>query len=166
MLQQSDNHKNPVQERSDWMALLARAPIELLEQALHPYSNDAPQWLRKPETGLMMIEGRTGGTGQRFNVGEVTVTRCALRLTHMTSEAPVGIAYILGRSHQHAYLAALADAVLLSKSEHSLTETLLTPIRAYLDQKSQMRKDQAESSKVEFFTVARESTQDEESEQS
>jgi alpha-D-ribose 1-methylphosphonate 5-triphosphate synthase subunit PhnG len=166
MLQQSDNHKNPVQKRSDWMALLARAPIELLEQALQPYSNDAPHWLRKPETGLMMIEGRTGGTGQRFNVGEVTVTRCALRLAHMTSEAPVGIAYILGRSHQHAYLAALADAVLLSKSGHGLTETLLTPIRAYLDQKSQMRKNQAESSKVEFFTVARESTQDEESEQS
>lgn len=146
------------------MALLARAPLDMLEQALTDYITHSPQWLRRPETGLMMIEGRTGGTGERFNVGEITVTRCALRLTEAGAHAPVGIAYILGRSHQRAYLAALADALLLSCTNSPLEQTLLDPIRQYLEQIKTNRQIQADSSKVEFFTVARETEQDHDSE--
>ena len=66
--------------RPEWMALLARAPQNLLDVALPQQGSSAPQWLRKPETGLMMVQGRAGGTGERFNLGEITVTRFALRL--------------------------------------------------------------------------------------
>ncbi len=146
------------------MALLARAPLEMLEQALTTHASAAPQWLRRPETGLMMIEGRTGGTGTRFNIGEVTVTRCALRLADAPASAPVGVAYVLGRSHQHAYLAALADALLLSPGNKQLEQTLLAPLRQHLEQVKINRQVQADSSKVEFFTVARETLQDHDSE--
>jgi len=43
-----------------WMALLSRAPLDLLESALAPYAAQAPQWLRQPETGLYMVQGRAG----------------------------------------------------------------------------------------------------------
>ena len=78
--------------RPDWMALLARAPLAQLESALQDEAQHEPQWLRRPETGLMMVQGRAGGTGERFNLGEVTVTRCALRPHGATRDGAVGVA--------------------------------------------------------------------------
>ena len=98
MLQAFDNSFSaPPLTRPRWMALLARAPIAMLEQALGAHGQLTPIWLRRPETGLMMVEARTGGTGQRFNLGEVTVTRCALRLPEAngqttTDNGVVGVA--------------------------------------------------------------------------
>ena len=101
--------------RPTWMALLARAPLPLLEQYLAPHLSNQSQWLRRPETGLMMVQGRAGGTGERFNLGEITVTRCTLRLGDAAGNTPVGVAYVLGRSdylraswHAHTRPASLA----------------------------------------------------------
>ena len=145
--------------RPQWMALLARAPVELLEPALGEHAAAAPQWLRMPETGLMMVQGRAGGTGERFNLGEVTVTRCALRLPAATAgQAAVGVAYVMGRSHRHARLAAVADALLQDPAHQAaLDASLLAPVRAHLAQRRADRQARAQSTKVEFFTVARES---------
>lgn len=144
--------------RADWMALLSRAPPDLLEGALAPHLDAAPQWLRAPETGLMMVQGRAGATGERFNLGEVTVTRCALRVAGAERDATlVGVAYVLGRSHRLARLAAVADALLQDTAQHALLETtLLGPIRQHLALQSGQRHARAQSTKVEFFTVARE----------
>ena len=144
--------------RPNWMALLARAPMPVLEAALAPHSSASPRWLRAPETGLMMVQGRAGGTGERFNLGEVTVTRCALRLPGATQQAPVGVAYVMGRSHRHAQLAALADALLQDLSQQPLLDAqLLQPVREYLAHQQVQRQQRVQSTKVEFFTVARES---------
>ena len=79
--------------RADWMALLSRAPLDLLESAVGAHWPAKPSWLRAPETGLMMVQGRAGATGERFNLGEVTVSRCALRMSLDTQdEAGVGVA--------------------------------------------------------------------------
>ena len=144
--------------RADWMALLSRAPPDLLECALATHLVAAPQWLRAPETGLMMVQGRAGATGERFNLGEVTVTRCALRLAGAERDAAlVGVAYVLGRSHRLARLAAVADALLQDGAQHTLLETtLLSPIRQHLALQSKQRHTRAQTTKVEFFTVARE----------
>ena len=56
--------------RAQWMALLARAPMGLLESALHEHATRPARWLRVPQTGLMMVQGRAGGTGERFNLGQ------------------------------------------------------------------------------------------------
>jgi alpha-D-ribose 1-methylphosphonate 5-triphosphate synthase subunit PhnG len=145
--------------RADWMALLSRAPLELLESAVGPHWPAKPNWLRAPETGLMMIQGRAGSTGERFNLGEVTVSRCALRLELASPQAAVvGVAYTLGRSHRQVSLAAVADAMLQDPTQQGLLEQiLLAPIREYLSHQRMVREQRAQSTKVEFFTVARES---------
>ena len=144
--------------RPDWMALLARAPLEVLEAGMGPFDQAPPRWLRAPETGLMMVQGRAGGTGERFNLGEVTVTRCALRLPGAPQQAPVGVAYVMGRSHRHAQLAAMADALLQDPSQHATLDLqLLQPVREHLAHQQVQRQQRVQSTKVEFFTVARES---------
>lgn len=153
--------------RPEWMALLARAPLPLLSGALTAHTHTTPLWLRKPETGLMMVQGRAGGTGERFNLGEVTVTRCALRLagadTDADVNAPVGVAYVLGRNHRQAQLAALADALLQDPLQRDLLEAqLIDPVRQHLQQMQAQRHERAQTTKVDFLTVAREAGGDDE----
>jgi alpha-D-ribose 1-methylphosphonate 5-triphosphate synthase subunit PhnG len=155
--------KNSPLTRQSWMALLARAPQHLLDQALAGHMNSQPQWLRRPETGLMMVQGRVGGTGERFNLGEVTVTRCALRLNTTASDAPVGVSYVLGRNHHQAQLAALADALLQDPAKHAALEAnLLTPLREHLQAQNSTRHVRAQTTKVDFLTMAREAGGDDE----
>lgn len=144
-------------QRADWMALLARAPLPLLESVLGAQAAE-PRWLRRPETGLMMVQGRVGGTGERFNLGEVTVTRCALRLGAADPSAAVGVAYVLGRSHRQAQLAAQADALLQDPAQQDgLDAALLTPVRQHLASQRAEQAARTQSTKVDFFTLARES---------
>src|SRR5262245_56704895 len=83
--------------RRHWMAVLARAARPDLEAAL-ARRDPAPRWrvLRAAEVGLAMIRGRAGGTGSPFNLGEMSVTRCAVALEG-NGATRVGIAYIAGR---------------------------------------------------------------------
>lgn len=155
-----DNHapQRP-SSRQAWMALLARAPQMLLEQGLNPHLGLQPQWLRRPETGLMMVQGRAGGTGERFNLGEITVTRCALRLKEADGDSPLGVAYVLGRSHRLAQLAATADALLQEpRWENELDSTLLEPIRQHLKAQQERRQQRTQSTRVDFLTMAREAS--------
>lgn len=150
-------------QRAHWMALLARAPLDLLEPALRGHLARPARWLRAPETGLMMVQGRAGGTGERFNLGEVTVTRCALRVQAEGAEPTVGVGYVLGRSQRHVHLAALADALLQDPAQQSaLDAALLAPLRRHLADQQAQRRARAASTKVDFFTVARESGGDDE----
>jgi alpha-D-ribose 1-methylphosphonate 5-triphosphate synthase subunit PhnG len=143
------------------MALLARAPEALLEQHLASQCLGNLEWLRPAETGLMMVQARAGGTGSRFNLGEVTITRCVLKPdAHLTRCQQVGVAYIMGSSHRHAQLAAVADALLQEPELHDhWDELLLRPISQSLSEKAQVKNAQAQATKVEFFTVAREAGQ-------
>lgn len=145
--------------RAEWIALLARAPLPMLEQALQAHQDSrSTQWLRRPETGLYMVQGRAGGTGERFNLGEVTVTRCALRSVGQDmAPSPVGVSYVMGRHHRQAELAALADALLQQDSHQSTLEhDLLNPVRQHLASQVARRQAQARSTRVDFFTLARE----------
>lgn len=158
MFQTYDHAQPPAQaERQAWMALLARAPQPLLEAALSELVQVQPQWLRRPETGLMMVQGRAGGTGERFNLGEVTVTRCALRVAASRDDAPVGVAYVMGRNHHQAQMAALADAMLQDPAlRPALEAALLVPVRQHLALQQAQRQQRAQTTKVDFLTVARE----------
>lgn len=143
--------------------MLARAPQDLLGGALASHIATPPQWLRRPETGLMMVQGRAGGTGERFNLGEITVTRCALRLAGASPEAPVGVAYVLGRSHRQAQLAAVADALLQDPAQRDrLEQQLLDPVRQHLQHLQAQRHERAQTTQVDFLTVAREAGGDDE----
>jgi alpha-D-ribose 1-methylphosphonate 5-triphosphate synthase subunit PhnG len=113
----------------------------------------------------MMIQARVGGSGERFNLGEVTVTRCALRLGEMDDASPVGVSYVLGRDHKQAQLAAVADALLQDAKHHGDLEVkLLEPVRQFLKQKQSTQDARAQTTKVDFFTVAREASSGEDGE--
>jgi alpha-D-ribose 1-methylphosphonate 5-triphosphate synthase subunit PhnG len=147
----------PGLNRPGWMALLARAPVDLLEAGLGEHALAQPHWLRAPETGLMMVQGRAGGTGERFNLGELSVTRCALRMRHGEADSAVGVAYVLGRVHRQARLAAVADALLQDPAQQAgLDQRLLAPIRQHLAAQRTERAAGVQATKVAFFTVARE----------
>jgi alpha-D-ribose 1-methylphosphonate 5-triphosphate synthase subunit PhnG len=140
-------------ERREWMGLLARAPRELLESWSQRAKAPAFSWLRRPESGLAMVRARAGGSGEKFNLGEMTITRCALRLENGAS----GVAYVQGRDHKKAELAALADALLQTKgTAERVKADLIRPIRAYLDARAAQVQRKAQATRVDFFTLARE----------
>jgi len=144
--------------RARWMACLARAPQAWLETRLGALCEGDLQWLRPAETGLMMVQGRAGGSGQRFNLGEVSVTRCVLKPdASRTGCTQVGVAYVMGGSHRHAQLAAVADALLQEPALHAHWNTVLVePLLQMQADQVQTHNAQAQATRVEFFTVARE----------
>lgn len=140
-------------ERARCLALLSRAPADLLEAWAGELASEAFDWLRPPEQGLVMLQGRAGGTGERFNCGEMTVTRCVIRL----HSGQTGVAYVQGRSARRAELAALADALLQDPDRaEAVRRGLIAPLAEQLASESERRGRKAQATKVEFFTLARE----------
>jgi alpha-D-ribose 1-methylphosphonate 5-triphosphate synthase subunit PhnG len=136
--------------RQQWMSLLAPAKAGRLD-ALFPRERfPSFAYLRKPETGLVMLRGRVGGTGSPFNLGEATVTRCAIRL----DDGTVGHAFVMGRSHAHALGAAICDA-LLQGPDSDLSQTVIAPLaRERAEREHELARKNA-ATKVEFFTMVR-----------
>lgn len=130
------------------MSLLARAPADRLA-ALVP---DLPDHalLRAPEIGSVMVQGRIAGTGAPFNLGEMTVTRCSLRLTDGT----VGHAYVQGRDRTHALRAAAVDALMQTDAAPALRPALDTLATEEATRRT-TRAAKAAATKVDFFTMVR-----------
>ncbi len=136
--------------RQDWMGLLARAPAGRLA-ALMPAPLPEHDLLRAPEVGAVMVRGRTGATGAPFNLGEMTVTRCSLRL----AGGAVGHAWVQGRDKDHARRAAIADALLQGPEAGAVRAAVLVPLAAEEDARRAARAAKAAATRVEFFTLVR-----------
>lgn len=138
--------------RKDWMSLLAKSPPARLA-ALFEAVGGKPgfAWLRPPEIGGVMLRGRMGGTGAPFNLGEMTVTRCALKLD--TGE--VGHAYVQGRDKAHAKRAALVDALMQTDRAEALRASILTPLETGMEEAKRARAAKAAATRVDFFTMVR-----------
>ena len=155
VLQDSYSHSisGDERERARCLSLLARAPAELLEAWAAGLGATEFEWLRQPEQGLVMVQARAGGTGERFNFGEMTVTRCVLRLR----SGRTGVAYVQGRSRRRAELAALADAMLQDPElADAVRDGLIAPVAAHLTSESERSARKAQATRVEFFTLAHE----------
>jgi alpha-D-ribose 1-methylphosphonate 5-triphosphate synthase subunit PhnG len=142
--------------RQSWMALLARATVEEMETALSKLE-PCPVYtlLRAPEIGLAMVRGRAGGTGNAFNLGEMTMTRCAVRINE--TPHPVGLSYIVGRDARRAELAALFDALLqLPNRPAVISDGLLGDIRDRIDSERRISQAETAATRVDFFTLVRE----------
>ncbi len=137
--------------RAEWMTLLAQSPLDALEQHWQAVGQPQFQWIRRPEQGAVMVRGRASGNGALFNLGEMTVTRCALQID--TGE--IGIAYLMGRSKRHAALAALFDCLMQreGRSGGPVAERLGSLARAAARRREDVLRDTA-SSKVEFFMTS------------
>ena len=144
---------SPTDARQRWMAVLAQASPEELERCWREVPAQPPyRMLRPPETGLVMVRGRAGGTGMRFNVGEMTVTRCALEL----DGGAVGVAYVRGRDRRHAELAAMLDALLQDPARRDdLERRVVAPLAAAQTARRRSAAERVAPSRVEFFTMVR-----------
>lgn len=139
-------------ERKAWMGLMAKAHDARVSQLLDGVMTRPDfNWLRVPEVGSVMVRGRAGGTGAPFNLGEMTVTRCALRLE--TGE--VGHAYIQGRNKADAEAAALVDALMQTAHHNDLRAQVLTPLEVEQAEARSSRAGKAAATKVDFFTMVR-----------
>jgi alpha-D-ribose 1-methylphosphonate 5-triphosphate synthase subunit PhnG len=142
-------------ERARWMSCLSQADPARLEAAWAGLQPSPPhRWLRQPETGLVMLRGRAGGSGQAFNLGEMTMTRAAVRIE---GESPAtGFGYVAGRNRRHAELAALFDALLQDETRRpALMAELIAPLQAAAAISRAVRAAEIAPTRVDFMTMVR-----------
>jgi len=135
--------------RRDWLSVLAKAAPARLAALLPELP--AHEMLRAPEIGTVMVQGRIGGTGAPFNLGEMTVTRCSIRL----AAGAVGHACVQGRDKGHAARAAIADALMQTDAAPRIEAQVLAPLRAEAAASRATRAAKAAATRVEFFTLLR-----------
>jgi alpha-D-ribose 1-methylphosphonate 5-triphosphate synthase subunit PhnG len=131
------------------MATLARASRDEVASLLGALPEH--EVLKAPETGTVMVEGRAGGAGRRFNLGEATVTRCVVRLPN----GRMGFSYALGRDHRKARLAALLDARLQDAAAGSELARGIVTLAARQATARDLASRKAAATKVDFFTLVR-----------
>lgn len=138
--------------RQRWMGVLARAgAAEILARLEAAPPLPPHRRLRGPETGLVMARGRQGGDGAPFNLGEVTVTRCSVRL----ADGAVGHAYVAGRDARQAELAAVLDAALQDPARRpALLDAVIEPLAAAQAERAAHDAAKAAATRVQFFTMA------------
>jgi alpha-D-ribose 1-methylphosphonate 5-triphosphate synthase subunit PhnG len=99
-----------------------------------------------------MLRGRAGGDGAAFNLGEMTVTRCSVRLT---DGGAIGHAYVAGRDSRQAELAAALDAALqVPALRPTLLREVIAPLAAAQAARAEEAARKAAATRVEFFTLA------------
>ena len=144
-------HSDPhIAARQRWMGVLARAGngLAAYESALKEAEYSL---IRAPEIGMTLVRGRMGGTGSPFNLGEMSVTRCVVRLT----DGRTGYSYVAGRDKQHAELAALADAHLQGTEQPHWMSGLIEPLAAAQQHQQAAKAAETATTQVEFFTLVR-----------
>ena len=141
-----------IEKRKSWMSLLATSnQSDLLNLWEQKKINIRYDWLRTPEIGSIMAQGRMGVTGDKFNIGEVTITRCSLKLNCGT----IGHSYVQGRSKKKAEISALCDALMQTKMSKEINKNIIIPLGKIKKDNKDKILSKAEATKVDFFTLVR-----------
>lgn len=113
--------------------------------------------VRGPQTGMAMVRGRMGGTGNAFNLGEMTLTRASVSLDNGTpGGGPLGHGWVSGRDHRHAELIALIDACAQHESFRTrIDNELIAPLQDELQTRDAQASRDAAATRVDFFTMVR-----------
>lgn len=136
--------------RENWLSLLASTDTYTLEEIWQKLGiMESYTWIRGAETGAVMVRGRMGGTGARFNMGEMTVTRATVRF----EDGAVGFGYTVGRAHRKAELVALLDAAF--QRDPALAERVVPPMAEARAAAREEKSRKAAATKVDFFTLVR-----------
>ena len=139
-------------DRKSWMSVLAKSRANDVDR-LWAAIQDQPSFkmLRAPEIGAVMVRGRMGATGDAFNLGEMTITRCSIELA--TGE--IGHGYVQGRDRRHSERAAILDALLQGPRNKEVVDHIITPLSDLRAGRKNKRAKKAAATKVDFFTLAR-----------
>lgn len=155
LVDQSAGDVSGNEARQAWMKTLSSAPPERLKdlwKSNADFNEIDFDIIRKPERGLVMVRGRAGGAGGRFNLGEMTVSRAAVRLEDGTT----GVSYISGRDLDHALIAAKLDALMQSdRYKVDAQSNVITVLQAEMDQRQDERAAKVAATRVNFFTMVR-----------
>ncbi|MEL6168073.1 MAG: phosphonate C-P lyase system protein PhnG [Pseudomonadota bacterium] len=140
------------QARERWLSVLARTPAAVLADHVDLPAPAGTRWVRPAVAGMVMSEGRAGGSGGRFSLGQVAVTRA-------TAErgGRLGIGYIMGHDPERAERMALADLALQEAPEALMAALVEPEARRQADVRA-TRAKKAAATRVEFFTIARQSS--------
>ncbi|HET7792681.1 MAG TPA: phosphonate C-P lyase system protein PhnG [Rhizobacter sp.] len=154
----TDNSSDTAQ-RQAWLAVLAHAPRDALAgHAAAATAGQAFDWLREPETGLALVRARIANRGDRFNLGEVTLTRCIARVT-VGGNATAGVGHVLGRDDERARWVAQLDALLQQPSlQQRLLAEVIAPLQALRAQAIADEQAHHAASRVSFYTLQSEAT--------
>ena len=138
--------------RKDWLSVLAKAdPAALARHWEAVGLAPAHTVLRPAEIGGVMVQGRMGGAGDAFNLGEMTVTRCSVQL----ESGAVGHGYVQGRDKTLALQAALWDALMQTDAAGQVREGILDPLEREAAARTAALAARAAQTKVDFFTLVR-----------
>lgn len=136
-------------DRQQWLSVLSQQKEHLTHYESQLKAN-AYEVVRAPEIGMAMVKGKTAGEGQVFNLGEVTVTRCVIRI----EDGTLGFGYVVGRNKSQAMLIALADAYL--QSDYATWKSvILKPLQIALQMRLEQQVHKVQATKVDFFTMVR-----------
>jgi alpha-D-ribose 1-methylphosphonate 5-triphosphate synthase subunit PhnG len=146
--------------RQAWLRTLALAEPGLLARLADTVLTDYRfETLRAPETGLVLLRARIGGDGDRFNLGEATVSRCVLRHLAPDGRAVAGVGHVLGRDVERARRVAALDALLQRDDLHdTLAAALLQPLADDTARRQAAERSATEATRVRFFTLMPEAT--------
>jgi alpha-D-ribose 1-methylphosphonate 5-triphosphate synthase subunit PhnG len=152
-----EKQDEPVQHeranRQRRLSVLAKAPgNELLSCWKQTGLDPSVELLRGPESGLVALQGRAGGSGQPFHVGEVSATRVTVRI----GSGQVGHAMISGRDTRKAQLVAVIDALAQDPAQAEMIErVIVAPLeRLAMEVDAKLRQETA-ATRVNFFTMVR-----------
>ncbi|MGK9167579.1 phosphonate C-P lyase system protein PhnG [Inquilinus limosus] len=146
------------ERRRGWMAVLAKADPRMLQRLWADLGGeDGFTTLRPAETGMVMVRGRAGGDGMPFALGEMTVTRCVVKLQGggLDGSDVLGFAYVAGRDRRHAEIAARADALLQTDRHDAIEAGLIAPLRRAQAERRDAARRKAAATRVDFFTMVR-----------
>ena len=148
-----------VSDRQAWLAVLAHAPRAALsahaERVLGTHRFD---WLREPETGLALVRARIANRGDRFNLGEVTITRCIARVS-LGEHTTAGVGHVMGRDEQRTRWVAQFDALLQQPTLHAaLLADVIAPLRDARAAALAQEQARHAASRVSFYTLQSEAT--------
>jgi len=141
-----------MEKRKFWQKVLALSKSGLVGRLWDEAGLEKPEfkYIRKPETGLCMVRGKMDGDGSRFNLGEVTISRCAVKL----KDKYLGVSYLMGTRKEDALFFALIDAMLQDESSRDeIFEKIIMPAHENIESIKNENAEKIDKTKVEFFTM-------------
>lgn len=147
------NTEYSIAQRQHWMAVLAKSEYTHLQAlwSAHEVSL-AYTVVREPEFGMAQVRGKFANTGNRFNVGDTTITRAAI----MLESGEIGHCYMVGQHKDKALLCAYIDAILqLNTHRVTVMQAVIEPLHHIYTEKRAKKRQEIETSKVDFFTLQR-----------
>lgn len=142
-----------IPQRQQLISVLAKSSLQDIRQCWNQSLDDIDySTLRPPQTGMVMAVARTEVKGEPFNLGEVSVTRCAIRL----NSGETGIGYVMGSSKEHALHVAVLDAIAQQTEQYAaIHNSVIQPLQTKLLQRYQQQQQTTDTTRVDFFTMVR-----------